>query len=953
MKFSEFRNDLIKYFPNTDFSAVPEELNIVDVSDSTERMGKGFIFAAVRGKNFDGHNAASDMMKAGAAAFVVEEDLGLPHQIITPDSRKFYGYLCAAFFEHPERRMKFAAVTGTNGKTTTASLVAQVLISTKIKTGLIGTTGVFIDDEQIRDGKNTSPPAYEFYSVLAEFAKAEVKKVIMEVSSFALAQSRLGPVRFTVSAFTNLTQDHLDYHENMDEYYEAKKKLFTDFTDISLINTDDEFGKKLYGEISGEKYEYGMNKKAHIHASALQLYTDCTRFRLTAGNETLIITTKLIGEYNVYNTEAAIGICTVLGVSIKNIARALEVAHGPDGRTEVIPCSRNFSIIRDYAHTPDALENVLKALRQACNGRLVVLFGCGGDRDREKRPIMGRIATENADFTIVTSDNPRNEDPVDIIEEILTGISVRKPVISIIDRKTAIRYAIENAMPDDLLLLAGKGHETYQILAGGVTIPFDERKICSDILSEYYAPMFDRKRIMTISAAEILIQTNGIPKQLNHLDKRVNMTDFYIDTRAPVSGGVYIGIKGDHYDGNDFVKNAFEKGAALAITEKNDFEHPCILVKNGRTALMDIAAFHRKRMTALVIGITGSVGKTTTKDMIALAMSSGKTVFKTEGNNNNEIGVPLSLLKMNDTATCAVIEMGMSHFGEISKLSGCIAPDICVITNIGFAHIENFESQEEILKAKLEILDGASKTAPLVVNGDDPLLKNLQERYERRRKVITFGIENQNADYVAVDIHHHNDRSQFSVKKGGEYIADVEIYVRGGHNIINALCAVTVADIAGIKPAIAGRFLSAYQPGFLRQNIEKRGQQTVITDCYNASPASMEAALKMLGEMETKPGARRVAVLADMLELGQRSKELHEKVGEAVVKNGIDLLVCFGNDAKYIAKRADELGMHSGYSTDKTQVKNFLKYKLKPDDIVLFKGSRGMHLETIIEEFYN
>jgi UDP-N-acetylmuramoyl-tripeptide--D-alanyl-D-alanine ligase len=337
------------------------------------------------------------------------------------------------------------------------------------------------------------------------------------------------------------------------------------------------------------------------------------------------------------------------------------------------------------------------------------------------------------------------------------------------------------------------------------------------------------------------------------------------------------------------------------------------------------------------------VGKTTTKEMTSLALLSKFSVLKTPGNHNNEIGVPLSLLKLNSTVTAAVIEMGMSHKGEISRISRAAAPNVCVITNIGYSHIENFETIDDILDAKLEILDGADRSAPLVINADDKLLLAVRERINAKRQIITFGIDNEDADYRAVDIKNFPDRTQFQIKKGSEYISDVVIYTKGQHNVADAVCAV----------AVAGEFLSAYQPQGLRQHIAKRGGHIIIADCYNASPASMESALQMLSLTEVPTGGRRVAVLGDMLELGERSEELHNAVGEAVVRSGIDLLVCYGEKAKFIAKRADELGMHSGYSTDKQVIKNFLKYKLKPGDAVLFKASRGMQMEQIIEEFYS
>jgi UDP-N-acetylmuramoyl-tripeptide--D-alanyl-D-alanine ligase len=374
-------------------------------------------------------------------------------------------------------------------------------------------------------------------------------------------------------------------------------------------------------------------------------------------------------------------------------------------------------------------------------------------------------------------------------------------------------------------------------------------------------------------------------------------------------------------------------------------------VKNSKHALLDMAHHYRKRFSPLTVGITGSVGKTTTKEMTALALSCGKTVFKTEGNHNNEIGVPLALFDLNSSYNAAVIEMGMNHTGEISRLSRCVNPDICIITNIGFSHIEHFNSQDDILSAKLEILEGASREAPLIINGSDPLLMSAKEYCAKRRKVYTYGVDG-DFDYTAVDIEQKGSRTAFRVKKGDTYIADVELFIQGMHNVVNAAAAIAVSDIAGVDAATAGSMLGCYQPLPLRQHIEKRGHNTIIVDCYNASPASMEASLKMLADMPVKEGARRVAVLGDMLETGEHARELHEKVGEAVVANGIDLLVCYGDNARYIAKKADELGMHSGYSADRNVIKNFLKFKLKPNDIILFKASRGMHLETLIEEFF-
>ncbi|MDE7279731.1 MAG: UDP-N-acetylmuramoyl-tripeptide--D-alanyl-D-alanine ligase, partial [Oscillospiraceae bacterium] len=313
---------------------------------------------------------------------------------------------------------------------------------------------------------------------------------------------------------------------------------------------------------------------------------------------------------------------------------------------------------------------------------------------------------------------------------------------------------------------------------------------------------------------------------------------------------------------------------------------------------------------------------------------------------------PFTVFRLNRSCSAAVLEMGMSDFGEIEKLSRACKPTVCVITNIGYSHIENLGSQEGILDAKLEILKGADRKAPMIVNGDDKLLAPLKEEYDGYREVITYGIDNADVDYRATDICTYPDRMYFNIRHGEEMICDVALFCPGRHHIYNALAAICTAVSAGCDPVAAAEMLSGFQPDSLRQHVQKRGEQMIIADCYNASPDSMKAAIDVLCEMKPKEGGRRVAVLGDMLELGDKSEELHRQVGEYVVKKGVDLMVCYGKNAAAIAARADELGMHAGNSDDPKTVLNFMKYKLKPNDIVLFKASRGMHLEELIEEFY-
>lgn len=418
------------------------------------------------------------------------------------------------------------------------------------------------------------------------------------------------------------------------------------------------------------------------------------------------------------------------------------------------------------------------------------------------------------------------------------------------------------------------------------------------------------------------------------------------DTRKITENSVFIALKGANYDGHSFVKPAIEGGALAAITEFQIGNCPCIKVKDTRKALLDIAKFYRKKFSPILVGVTGSVGKTTTKEMIYLVLSSKYKTLKNEGNFNNEIGVPLTLFNLDSSYEAAVIEMGMSHFGEIHRLSRVSKPTVSVITNIGFSHIENLGSQEGICKAKLEILDGMEQEAPLILNADDKILSKIC----LDREIITYGVDNELADVRAINIESTLD-TKFDIAYKKEFY-HAKLGCIGKHNILNALAAFSVGITCNIEPELIISALEKYEPVGMRQRVEKKNGQTVIIDCYNASPDSMRAALSVLSQLVPENGGNRVAVLADMLELGEMSPALHESVGEMAVNAGIDKLICYGDNAKFIAKRADEMGLHSGFTSDKGMLLEYLGMTVKPGDIVLFKGSRGMKLEEIIGEFY-
>ena len=463
------------------------DINIPDreissVTDNTKKVRKDCIFVCVKGGSFDGHDAAAEMLEKGAAVIVAERDLGLGNkQIITDNSRKFYGELCAAWFDHPEKKLKIIGVTGTNGKTTISNVIKNIFMKNGIKTGLIGTICNEIGDETVHTD-NTTPMAFDYMCLLDKMVKAGCKYAVMEVSSFGLVQHRIGPTHFDMGIFTNLTQDHLDYHKTMENYYQAKKMMF-DECDYALINTDDEYGRRIFSEISCKKERYGISSEADYYADAIKIKSDGTSFWYCYNGKSQLVNMKMTGMFNVSNVTAAISVCLKAGLPIEDILKAVSEYNGVKGRCEIIPTGRDFTVICDYAHTPDAVENILKSVREYTEGRLICLFGCGGNRDAKKRPLMAKAAAKFADRLIITSDNPRDEIPEAIIDDILAGLKDSEiPFDVVVDRTKAIHHSLKIAEKGDIIVLAGKGHEDYQVLPGNEHIHFDEREIVSEVL---------------------------------------------------------------------------------------------------------------------------------------------------------------------------------------------------------------------------------------------------------------------------------------------------------------------------------------------------------------------------------------------------------------------------------------------------------------------------------------
>ena len=454
------------------------EKEIKNVTSDSRLVDEGFLFVCIKGASFDGHSVAREMLEKGAAAVICERDLGLENQILVENTRAVYSPICANYFGNPAKKLKLIGLTGTNGKTTTTFIIKQILENLGKKTGLIGTVQNMVGDE-IYPAHYTTPDPYELQSLFAKMVDAGCEHCVMEVSSQALAQGRVAGIEFELAAFTNLTQDHLDYHKTWENYFEAKKMLFKNCK-IALTNIDDKHGLKIVEGLPCRVATYSVdNNASDFTARNVCFAADGVKYELVS-DRIGRVSCPIPGRFSVYNSLCAVAAAITLGFDFEEVLRAISRCSGVKGRIEVVPTPTAYTVIIDYAHSPDGLENIIRSLREIAKGRVVTLFGCGGDRDKTKRPLMGEIASRLSDFCIVTSDNPRSEKPSDIIDDILEGMNNSKTPKKVIEnRKEAIFWALENARENDIILLAGKGHETYQILNDG-TIHFDEREVVAE-----------------------------------------------------------------------------------------------------------------------------------------------------------------------------------------------------------------------------------------------------------------------------------------------------------------------------------------------------------------------------------------------------------------------------------------------------------------------------------------
>ncbi|MFM8454195.1 MAG: UDP-N-acetylmuramoyl-tripeptide--D-alanyl-D-alanine ligase, partial [Gammaproteobacteria bacterium] len=780
-----------------------------------------------------------------------------------------------------------------------------------------------------------------------------ISALSLEVSSHALDQKRFDQIPINYGIFTNLSHDHLDYHGNMQNYAQAKAKLFSDFNlKTAIFNLDDLQGQIFYEAYPGKKISYALKtleNNADIQAKILKASIMGTEIEVTGPFGVFQASTRLLGQFNISNLLAALAAVWAAGLPIEQIISAIPSLEAVKGRMELLEDPYfNKNIIVDYAHTPDGLEKVVQAL-SAYNSGLHIVFGCGGDRDRLKRPEMLKVLQKYADFIksiVITQDNSRTEDTKQIITDILKGWDPnlgRTDLKIILDRKTAILQAILESESEDIVLIAGKGHENTQILAEAI-LPFSDQAVALNAL-------LDLKNL----------------EGLKQLLEAGQLGQFQVDSRKirkkSKSGDVFVAIPGEQMDGHDFIEAAFEAGAAAVLAEKT-LENlknlgPIFQVQDTKKSLIQLAKWHLASLQAkhkiAFLAITGSQGKTSVKHLLASILSAAfgaQAVHCTQGNLNTDIGVPMSLLDLKPEHRYSIIEMGARRIGDISKLCDLVQPSVSLINNVGTAHIEIFGSRLGIANAKGEIYNQLSPQGLAIINLDDEFagfwLNTLRARGIR---VLSFALENQAADFRVCDSQVFSQASEFTVCFENQKLR-ICLPLPSKHNIGNALAAMAMAHGLGVDLTTAKEGLEQTQavPGRLVFN-QGLNHSLIIDDTYNASFDAVKSALDVLSQQEKY--TKKYWVFGGMRELGEHTENLHQAIGLYAKNLGIQGIFTVGKEAKITA---EAFGSSGNFETlalhfeEKTDLISNIKNQLDSKTAVLIKGSRGSKMEEVVKE---
>ena len=872
---------------------------IKGISFDSRKVKKKDIFFAIKGNNTSGVKFISQAISKGAAAIVTNNKSKYKNcskpLIWSKDVRKSLTEACSNFYK--KKPSNIIAVTGTNGKSSVADFFYQILIFNKISVGSIGTLGI-ISQKYRKKTNLTSMDPISLHKNLQILAEKKINNIILEASSHGLSQKRLDNLKIKTGIFTNLSHDHLDYHNNMKSYLDSKMYLFNKLLKKNTKIITDEENKEFKRIKTISTKRKIKNITIGIKSGDLKILNNAYKenkqiIKISFKSKIHLLEIPLIGYFQVKNLLMAILAAINCGLNPNKIFSQINKIKSVPGRLECASnLNNNSKVIVDFAHTPDALEKSLMAIKQQFRKEIIIVFGCGGERDKKKRSIMGKIAKKYCRKIFVTDDNPRSENPKKIRKDIMKGCN--KFARDIGNRKKAIDAAIDELGPNEILLIAGKGHEENQDY-GNKVINFSDKKIIKKIIRE------KKLKSKKFNYGSFLLNKTFNKENL----KKSNYTGVSINTKKLKKNNLFFAIKGKNTDGHKFAREAFKKGASKIVVNKKIQKIPknkILKVKNTFFALNHLAKTTRSITSAKIIGITGSVGKTTLKNLVSFALKNYGSVYHSPLSYNNKFGVPLSVSNLKKNTKYGVFEIGMDKKGEIDKLSKIVRPNIAVITNISSAHFKNFKTLMDIAKAKAEIIDNVLDNGDIVLNKDDKFFKFLSNKAKKRGLNITSFSYKKGADIFLSGIKKikKHYRLKIIVKKSVFYF---DVKQSTGNFINNALACISVLYLLNLNlNKLNKKLINFVVPsgrGDIKEVKKFNKKFKFIDESYNANPLSMLSAIKNMNYYKRKNNSKKIAFLGDMLELGKKTKKYHKELSTIINKSDIDKVYVYG---KHITK---------------------------------------------------
>ena len=893
-------------------------IEVKGLSSDTRKLKKGDLFFALKGSQNNGEKFINHALKKGACAIISEKKVKGNSKIIkTNNIRDLLGKICSKFYKLKPKNI--IAVTGTNGKSSVADFFHQILTLNSISVATIGTLG--IKTKKFKKNNLTSPDIISLHKELNHLKEKKIDNVLLEASSHGLNQGRLNGINFKAGIFTNFTQDHMDYHKSMKNYLNAKLVLLRKLLKKgSYIITD-----KTIPEIKKIDKIVKKKKLRKIYIDYLKREYDLNEF-------------KPIGNFQKKNLIMAIKACEILGLNKKKISKNISKLKSVKGRLELVKeFPDQTKIFIDFAHTPDAIYSAISSLKTHFKKDVTIVFGCGGERDKNKRKKIGKIVNSLCNKIFITDDNPRREKPRLIRKAIIKYIKKEK-VIEVGNRISAINLAIKESNPNEIILIAGKGHEDIQDY-GKKKYKISDFKIIKSLKIKKNKT----KKKINFQQNNLLIN-KIINRKLNNSFNGVS-----IDSKSIKKGNLFLAIKGKNNDGHNYLKEAVLNGASHCVISKNlnkISKNKIIKVYNTYNFLKKLAILKRNYSDGKIIAVTGSSGKTTVKDLIGNLLKNYGSTYFSPRSFNNSFGVPLSLCNLQQENEFGVFEIGMSKKGEINTLSKLVKPNIAIITNIAEAHIENFKNLSHIAKAKGEIINNISPSGHLIIDRDNKFFNYFKSKAEKRGiRVISIGYNNK-SDIKIARIRKFNKYKLLTIKSFKK-----EYKIKTKDQIFNNIAfAIAVLEILNLNvdkiknkikdiKVLEGR-------GKIYKIKYKNLNFNLIDESYNANPLSMKQSILNLSDI--KNNYQKYILLGDMLELGSKSKILHENLSPIINLSKINKLFIYGDHIMDTYKNVNK-SKRGNILQEKSDFKEILLPILHNNDYLMIKGSNATGLKKISE----